>query len=180
MFGIWRLQALAVPLDLRMRRTTAIPHRTKRAGAVAAGAEEPGDLADALGVPVVRVTGVASAWRMPSMDRYSLPRRTRQRKVSVYERHHVQPRGVLLTHGQLESTALASWPSWEHGGHPERGLAIIPLSHLYGQVVPLFLGLVSGSTLIFLEALTPSTIASTMRRSTHDAGAGAPAGGHPA
>ena len=52
----------------------------------------------------------------------------------------------------------------EDGGHAERGLAIIPLSHLYGQIVPLLLGLLSGTTLIFLHALTPSAIASTMRR----------------
>ena len=38
------------------------------------------------------------------------------------------------------------------GSRPDRALGIIPLSHMYGQTVPLLMGFMGGSTLVFLHS----------------------------
>ncbi len=73
------------------------------------------------------------------------------------------PKGVVLSHGQVIHNARVIAQTGM-GKRPDRGLGIIPLSHMYGQMVPLFMGLISGSTLVFLHSLTPSTITSALRR----------------
>ena len=60
----------------------------------------------------------------------------------------------MLTHGQMIHNARTI--ALTAGIHRERALALIPLSHMYGQIVPLLYGLVTGSQLTFLPALTPS------------------------
>ena len=73
------------------------------------------------------------------------------------------PKGVMLTHGQIMHTTRAIGQT-AMGSRPDRVLAVIPLSHMYGQTVPLLMGLISGSTLVFLHALTPKAMIATMQR----------------
>jgi long-chain acyl-CoA synthetase len=73
------------------------------------------------------------------------------------------PKGVVLTHGQILHTARA-FAQTGMGRRPDRGLAIIPLSHMYAQSLPLLMGFMGGSTLVFLHALTPKAISTTMQR----------------
>ena len=50
------------------------------------------------------------------------------------------------------------------GKRPDRALAIVSMSHMYGQTVPLLAGFMTGSTLVFLQALTPKVMTATMQR----------------
>ncbi len=72
------------------------------------------------------------------------------------------PKGVMLTHGQMIHNARTI--ALTAGIRRERALALIPLSHMYGQIVPLLYGLLTGSQLTFLPALTPSALMAAMRR----------------
>jgi long-chain acyl-CoA synthetase len=81
-----------------------------------------------------------------------------------------EPRGVMITHGNL----LANLEPVEHEikrylwmaapFSPIRFVNLIPLSHLFGQVMGLFIPQLLGGTVIFPESQSPAFIAATIRR----------------
>jgi long-chain acyl-CoA synthetase len=166
-FAIWRLDAVVVPLDLRMQSDVAI-RIGRRAGAslLLAGPDVDRDVAAQLGVPIL---GMGEADLDPS-GRRDRPRPTFPgvapddlAELVFTSGTTSDPKGVILTHAQIVHTARAIAQT-AMGPHPDRGLAIIPLSHMYGQTVPLLMGLMSGSTLVFLHSLTPRALSATLRR----------------
>lgn len=164
-FAIWRRGAIVVPLDLRMTEEVAlrIAVRTRPLLVLAGEAQATGP-ARALGVPVVRLVadelvaepGVERPGELPMVDS------AMGAEIVFTSGTTSDPKGVYLTHGQVIHSARVIAQTGM-GPRPERGLAIIPLSHMYGQIVPLFLGLVSGSTLVFLETLGAKSIGAALR-----------------
>jgi long-chain acyl-CoA synthetase len=81
-----------------------------------------------------------------------------------------EPRGVMITHGNL----LANLEPVEHEIRrylwmarpfsPIRFINLIPLSHLFGQVMGLFIPQLLGGTVIFPESQSPAFLASTIRQ----------------
>ena len=53
---------------------------------------------------------------------------------------------------------------YERWVHPVRFLNLLPLSHVFGQFLGMFLSPRLGGTMIFQEELKPSEIVSTIRR----------------
>ncbi|MBV8894128.1 MAG: AMP-binding protein [Acidobacteria bacterium] len=62
------------------------------------------------------------------------------------------PKGVMLTHGNLMGEAEAVF-GWAHIGPGDAILAVLPLFHALAQMANLFLPLVSGSRVVYLETL---------------------------
>jgi long-chain acyl-CoA synthetase len=62
------------------------------------------------------------------------------------------PKGVMLTHGNLMGEAQAVF-SWAHIGPADGLLGVLPLFHALAQMANLFLPLVSGSRVVYLEIL---------------------------
>src|SRR5579872_2972948 len=81
-----------------------------------------------------------------------------------------EPKGVIITHGNvlaniapLESE-IKKYLKYERLVHPVRFLNLLPLSHVFGQFLGMFLPPLLGGTVIFQEELKPSEIANTIRR----------------
>ena len=81
-----------------------------------------------------------------------------------------EPKGVVITHGNvlaniapLEREIDASL-KYERWVHPLRFLNLLPLSHVFGQFLGLFLPPLLGATVVFQEELKPSEVLSTIRR----------------
>jgi long-chain acyl-CoA synthetase len=81
-----------------------------------------------------------------------------------------EPKGVVITHGnvlaniaplELEMRAYLKYERWVH---PVRFLNLLPLSHVFGQFLGMFLPPLLGGTVIFQEELKPSEIVGTIRR----------------
>jgi long-chain acyl-CoA synthetase len=73
------------------------------------------------------------------------------------------PKGVTITHGQMIHNARVI--TVVAGGlRREHALVLLPLSHAYGQMVPLFYGLISGSQATHLAAMTPARIIDALHR----------------
>ena len=80
------------------------------------------------------------------------------------------PRGVVLTHGNF----LANLKPLEHGidpyrkyekwFHPLRFVSLIPLSHVFGQFMALFVPPLLGATVVFENSANPSEITRTIKR----------------
>ena len=81
-----------------------------------------------------------------------------------------EPRGVVLTHGNLLSglepieTEIAKYRRYERIFHPLKFLDLLPLSHVFGQILGIFIPQILGATTIFLDSLRPGEVAETIRR----------------
>ena len=62
------------------------------------------------------------------------------------------------------SGRCSAYLKYERWVHPVRFLNLLPLSHVFGQFLGMFLPPLLGGTVIFQEELKPSEIVSTIRR----------------
>jgi len=80
------------------------------------------------------------------------------------------PKGVVITHGNVLANVaplereIGAYLKYERVVHPVRFLNLLPLSHVFGQFLGMFLPPLLGGTVIFQEELKPSEIVSTIRR----------------
>jgi long-chain acyl-CoA synthetase len=80
------------------------------------------------------------------------------------------PRGVVIKHGNVLAniapleTAMQGYLKYERIVHPIRFLNLLPLSHVFGQFLGMFLPPLLGGTVIFQEELKPSEVIGTIRR----------------
>jgi long-chain acyl-CoA synthetase len=81
-----------------------------------------------------------------------------------------EPKGVVITHGNVLANIapleqeMRRYLKYECFVHPVRFLNLLPLSHVFGQFLGLFLPPLMGGTVIFQEELKPSEIIRTIRR----------------
>jgi len=80
-----------------------------------------------------------------------------------------EPKGVVITHGNVLANIapleqeMQRYLKYERWVHPVRFLNLLPLSHVFGQFLGMFLPPLLGGTVIFQEELKPSEIVSTIR-----------------
>ena len=80
------------------------------------------------------------------------------------------PKGVVITHGNVLANIapvereMRAYLKYERIVHPVRFLNLLPLSHVFGQFLGMFLPPLMGGTVIFQEELNPSEVVSTIRR----------------
>jgi long-chain acyl-CoA synthetase len=81
-----------------------------------------------------------------------------------------EPRGVVLTHGNflanLEPIERGMQPylKYERRLHPLRFVSLVPLSHVFGQFMALFVPPLLGATVVFENSTNPSEILRTIKR----------------
>jgi long-chain acyl-CoA synthetase len=81
-----------------------------------------------------------------------------------------EPRGVVLTHGNflanLEPIERAMQPylKYERWLHPLRFVSLVPLSHVFGQFMGLFVPPLFGATLVMENSANPADILRTVKR----------------
>ena len=90
-------------------------------------------------------------------------------------RHHVaqilftsgttgEPRGVVLTHGNFLAnlepleTGIREYRKYERWFHPLRFVSLVPLSHVFGQFMALFIPPLMGATIVFESSAHPGEI----------------------
>ncbi len=80
------------------------------------------------------------------------------------------PKGVVITHANVLAniapfeTEIRKYLKYERWVHPVRFLNLLPLSHVFGQFLGMFLPQLMGGTVIFQDSLKPAKIISTIRR----------------
>ncbi|MGC1370670.1 MAG: AMP-binding protein, partial [Candidatus Sulfotelmatobacter sp.] len=81
-----------------------------------------------------------------------------------------EPKGVVITQGNVLANIepfaqeIPRYLKYERWVHPVRFLNLLPLSHVFGQFLGLFLPPLLGGTVIFQDELRPSEIVSTIHR----------------
>lgn len=81
-----------------------------------------------------------------------------------------EPRGVVVSHGNVLATLepleqeVGKYLRYEKFVHPLRFLNLLPLSHVFGQMLGIFIPPLLSGTVIFTDALKPSELMETIRR----------------
>lgn len=81
-----------------------------------------------------------------------------------------EPKGVVITHGNVLANIqpleqeMRRYIKYERWVHPVRFLNLLPLSHVFGQFLGMFLPPLLGGTVIFQEEFNPSEIVNTIHR----------------
>jgi long-chain acyl-CoA synthetase len=81
-----------------------------------------------------------------------------------------EPRGVVLTHGNILASVdpiereLPKYRRSERLFHPVRFLEMLPLSHVFGQFMGMFIPTLIGGTVHFQDSFKPTDIVATIKR----------------
>jgi long-chain acyl-CoA synthetase len=81
-----------------------------------------------------------------------------------------EPRGVVLTHGNFLAnlepieTSIEEYRKYERWLHPLRFVSLVPLSHVFGQFMSLFVPPLLGATVVFENSPHPVDILRSIRR----------------
>ena len=82
----------------------------------------------------------------------------------------LEPKGVVISHGNILANlepleaGMQPYLKWERFVHPLRFLALVPLSHVFGQFMGVWVPPLLGATVFFQDTLIPSEIISTIKR----------------
>ena len=103
---------------------------------------------------------------------YPFPSRTRKDAVEIVftSGTTAEPRGVVLTHGNVLANIeplepeIRKYLRYERIFHPLRFLNLLPLSHVFGQLLAIFIPPILGATTVFLETFSPANLLETIRR----------------
>jgi long-chain acyl-CoA synthetase len=80
------------------------------------------------------------------------------------------PRGVVLTHGNILASVdpiereMPKYRRYERIFHPLRFLEMLPLSHVFGQFMGMFIPPLIGATVHFADSFKPTDVISTIKR----------------
>ncbi|HWH60187.1 MAG TPA: AMP-binding protein [Terriglobales bacterium] len=80
------------------------------------------------------------------------------------------PKGVVITHGNVLSNVapleaqIAPYLKYERLVHPIRFLNLLPLSHVFGQFLAMYLPSLLRGTIFFQETLKPAEVINTIQR----------------
>ncbi len=81
-----------------------------------------------------------------------------------------EPRGVVLTHGNFLANleplekGIAEYRKYERWFHPLRFVSVVPLSHVFGQFMTLFVPPLLGAAVVFENSQQPGEILRTIKR----------------
>ena len=99
-----------------------------------------------------------------------MPRRDDVLQIVFTSGTTADPKGVVITHGNVMANIdplekeIRAYLSYERFVHPVRFLNLLPLSHVFGQFLGMFLPPLMGGTVIFQNELKPSEVMNTIRR----------------
>jgi long-chain acyl-CoA synthetase len=81
-----------------------------------------------------------------------------------------EPRGVVLTHGNILANIepmeaqIQKYLKYERFFHPLRFLNLLPLSHVFGQLMGMFIPPLLGGTVIFWDTMSPAEVSRAIKR----------------
>ena len=81
-----------------------------------------------------------------------------------------EPKGVVITHANVTGNIapleneIKKYLKYERFVHPLRFLNLLPLSHVFGQFLGIFLPPLLGAVVVFQNSLNPTEVVSTIRR----------------
>src|SRR2546429_7756058 len=122
------------------------------------------------GIRDVAVTGVQTC-ALP-ISFYPSPQLSRQDTLEVIftSGTTAEPRGVVISHGNILANIerlelqIHKYLRYERLVHPLRFLNLLPLSHVFGQMLGVFIPPMLRATVVFTDSLMPADLVDTIRQ----------------
>ena len=161
--------AVAVPMDAIADANFA--HRVAAQAGVKLAVVGRGLLASGLAAQVISFDELGATRDSSSVPNFSPVPAQRSDSVEIVftSGTTAEPRGVVLTHGNLLANIeplereIAPYRRYERIFHPLRFLDLLPLSHVFGQLMGVFVPQILGGTTVFLDTLNPGEVIRTIR-----------------
>lgn len=162
--------AVAVPLD-RIASPEFARRITQQVDArMAFGSRE--QVAQLPGLPAICFEDFPAALAAHSAGPYASPALDRNDILEIIftSGATADPKGVVITHGNVLAnlapleTEIAKYMKYERIFHPIRFLNLLPLSHVFGQFMGVFVPQLLRGTVLFQETLNPSEVIRTIQR----------------
>ena len=126
------------------------------------GEDRPAFALDSLRETVARHS--PEPYASPALDRSSMA------QIIFTSGTTADPKGVVISHGNILANlepleaAMQPYLKWDRLFHPLRFLDIVPLSHVFGQFLGIWVPPLLGGTVLFQDTLNPTEIISTIAR----------------
>jgi long-chain acyl-CoA synthetase len=123
-------------------------------------------------VPSIPLESLFSITAQHDPSPYSSPPLTRQDIVEIIftSGTTAEPRGVMISHGNVLAnieplqSEIQKYLQYEKLVHPLRFLNLLPLSHVFGQMLGVFIPSLLAGTVVFIDSLRPAEFMDTIRR----------------
>lgn len=125
-----------------------------------------------LAIPRLAIDAISEIIAGHSDTSYPSPQLSRQDILEIVftSGTTAEPRGVVITHGNVLANIeplereIKNYLRYERIFHPLRFLNLLPLSHIFGQLLALFIPPMLGATTIFLDSMRPSELLEIVKR----------------
>src|SRR5215467_12638168 len=126
----------------------------------------------AIDIPSIPLSSLSSAVARHETSPYSSPVLSRQDTLEIIftSGTTAEPRGVVLSHGNVLANIeplqreIQKYLKYERFVHPVRFLNLLPLSHVFGQMLGIFIPPLLAGTVLFAESLKPAELIGAIRR----------------
>lgn len=124
------------------------------------------------GIPSLWFEFLTQAISCHDASPYPSPRLSRQDSLEIIftSGTTAEPRGVVISHGNILANIerlekeIQKYLRYERLVHPLRLLNLLPLSHVFGQMLGVFIPPMLRSTVVFTDSLKPSHLVDTIRQ----------------
>jgi long-chain acyl-CoA synthetase len=123
-------------------------------------------------IPVIPLESLFAITAQHDSSGYPSPLHTRQDPLEIIftSGTTAEPRGVVISHGNVLANIeplqkeIQKYLRYEKFVHPLRFLNLLPLSHVFGQMLGVFIPPLLAGTVVFLDSLRPAEFVETIRR----------------
>jgi long-chain acyl-CoA synthetase len=123
-------------------------------------------------VPSVPLESLFSITAQHDSSPYPSPSLSRQDTLEIIftSGTTAEPRGVMISHGNVLAnieplqSEIQKYLRYEKLVHPLRFLNLLPLSHVFGQMLGVFIPSLLAGTVVFVDSLRPAEFMDTIRR----------------
>jgi long-chain acyl-CoA synthetase len=124
-----------------------------------------------LTTPAIFWDSLGGAYARGNVSRYPSPRLSRHDTVEIIftSGTTAEPRGVVISHGNVLANLapieaeVQKYLRYEKLVHPLRFLNLLPLSHVFGQMLGIFIPPLVSGTVVFVDSSRPADFAETIR-----------------
>jgi len=125
-----------------------------------------------LPIPLVVLESVMELTTQRDSSPYAAPSLSRSDTLEIIFTSGTtsEPRGVVISHGNVLANIeplereIQKYRRYERIFHPLRFLNLLPLSHVFGQMLGIFIPPFLAGTVVFIDSLKPSEIIEVIRR----------------
>jgi len=123
-------------------------------------------------IPFIPLESLFAVMERHDSSSYPSPPLTRQDTLEIIftSGTTAEPRGVVLSHGNVLANIeplqaeIQKYLRYEKLVHPLRFLNLLPLSHVFGQMLGVFIPPMLAGTVVFIDSLRPAEFVDSIRR----------------